>query len=209
MATPGDESITTVREENGQLADEPSAQDLSAQRHQVQPRQHDGVAIANPPATSEARPLLQQRSSSLTATTINAYNQTTESDSGTEADDEHFRLGLRTTRSRSRNGVTAGDVTSGTLSPVLSASSLRGEVGAEGYLPGASRGSKYADEQQQEARRAAEKFKMKRRTELLRRILEILLLVGLGITVFGCDRGRVMMIWYRGRSLYFPELGSC
>jgi hypothetical protein len=63
-----------------------------------------------------------------------------------------------------------------------------------GYLRGASRTK--ADEE--DAHKALEKFWAKRRTEVLRRVVEVLLLLGLGHIVYSGDGRITGSVWERG-----------
>lgn len=141
------------------------------------------------------------------------YRHNTDSDSGTEAGDEHFLLGLPAPRSRPRKGLRGLDrAGSATPSPNLSAVDLNQAARQRRDLSAASGTSKYEDEQG--ALKALEKFQARRKTEVLRRVMEVILLLGLGYLVYSGNGKNTASLWQRGmfnvvcsatRSNIFPE----
>ena len=126
-----------------------------------------------------------------------SYRESTNSDSGTEADDEHFLKGLPAPKLRPHKGLRGleGSLSS-TPSPLLSPAILDEDPAkVRNYLRKAS--ATILDER--EVQRAAEKLRHKRRAEILRRAIEgaILLLVG-SILCLDLDVRKLLRLWRRG-----------
>lgn len=124
-----------------------------------------------------------------------AYKDSTGSESGTEADDEHFLKGLPAPKPRLHKGLRGEDGTvssspSPRLSPVEhSFSSARSAVSA--------RKQKAAATVESEEERAAttEKYRQRRRIEVIRRSAEAgLLVIALGLICL--DSGARKLLWY-------------
>lgn len=98
-----------------------------------------------------------------------AYKGSTGSDSGTEADDEHFLKGLPAPKLRPHKGLRGVDL-SGTPSPILSPAILdEDSLRSQGYL----RQKKAASSpESDDARKLAEKLQRKRKVEVIRRCSE-------------------------------------
>ncbi|KAI6715090.1 cytidylyltransferase [Diplocarpon mali] len=115
------------------------------------------------------------------------------SDSGTEADDEHFLKGLPAPRLRPHKGLRGADSDSlGSPSLLLSPALVEGNFSMQnGFLR-----QKIADVPAGESERAAERFRRKRKTEVVRRSSEaaILCFVG-GILCLDPGIRRVVFIW--------------
>jgi hypothetical protein len=131
--------------------------------------------------------------------------RSTESDSGTEADDEHFLKGLPAPKWRPHKGLRGGDgIFSGSPSPLVSPAILNEERGkTSDYLKEDATSPLHAAEDLQ---KATEKFRRKRRTELGRRFTEVGLLVAVGAIVV-CSRDVVAEVRSRkkGAYNYFPD----
>jgi hypothetical protein len=124
--------------------------------------------------------------------------RSTESDSGTEADDEHFLKGLPAPKWRPHKGLRGGDgIFSGSPSPLLSPAILNEErVKASDYLKKDATTTSRAYE---DAWKATEKFRRKRRAELGRRVTEVVLLIVVGaIVVSGRDAALEVETWKKG-----------
>lgn len=126
--------------------------------------------------------------------------RSSESDSGTEADDEHFLKGLPAPKRRPHKGLRGGDgVLSGSPSPLVSPAILNEVVGKgsdylrKGAIPSNCR-------RENDVRNAAEKFRRKKKAEIWRRLTEIGLLVIVGtITTLNHEVGPVMEKYRSGR----------
>lgn len=124
----------------------------------------------------------------------------TESDSGTEADDEHFLKGLPAPRWRPHKGLRGGDRTfSGSPSPLASPEILN-EVPDKlsDYLKGPASATHVHEA---DIRKTNEKFQRKRMTEFVRRLIEISLLNVLGAIVMS-SHYMVLEVSDRRRGLY-------
>jgi hypothetical protein len=126
-----------------------------------------------------------------------SYRESTNSDSGTEADDEHFLKGLPAPKFRPHKGLRGleGSLSS-TPSPLLSPAILDEDPAkVRNYLRKAS--ATILDER--EVQKAAEKLRHKRRAEILRRAIEgaILLLVG-SVLCLDLDVRKLLRLWRRG-----------
>lgn len=107
------------------------------------------------------------------------------SDSGTEADDEHFLKGLPAPRIRPHKGLrgTSDGSYSGSPSPLLSPVLLSDEIRAKQWQR--RKIAESANSQnEEELRDAVEKFRRKRAAELKRRAIEMVLLVVVGTIIF-------------------------
>lgn len=143
--------------------------------------------------TDDERPQASRRSSG-------AYRDSTGSDSGTEADDEHFLKGLPAPKLRSHKGLRGAEGSlSNSPSPRLS------PAADDTYTsPGVFRRSTLPVEllTEEEGRKAAEKFAQKRRVEVVRRTTEAGLLVFLG-GVICLDPNVRRMLWFWKRGKYY------
>ena len=129
------------------------------------------------------------------------HRESTNSDSGTEADDEHFLRGLPAPRVRPHKGLRDADgALSGTPSPLLSPAILDDEPHkSHGYLRRAAVPSVSLTED--EKRKATERVRQKRRVEIIRRTTETALLVLVGGTL--CQNREVRQLlrfWGEGES---------
>jgi hypothetical protein len=138
------------------------------------------------------------------------YRESTNSDSGTEADDEHFLKGLPAPKLRPHKGLRGADVSlSSTPSPLLSPAILDEELQkSQGYLRRASVSSAILTDD--DVRKAAERFRQKRRVELVRRVTEMALLVLVGgILCLNYELRQLLRLWRGGElqqvSYYKPS----
>ena len=129
------------------------------------------------------------------------YKESTNSDSGTEADDEHFLKGLPAPRLRSHKGLRGVD-RSVSSSPSPSASpALLGDEPAKGRgffrrstLPISNTG-------EEDARKAVEAFRQKRRIEVIRRSTEFgIMLFVAAILCFDAEIRALLRTWKKGLS---------
>lgn len=121
------------------------------------------------------------------------------SDSGTEADDEHFWKGLPAPKVRPHKGLRNADGSlSSSPSPLLSPVILHDDIQD---IPGFIRKTSAASAAQNEgdARKAVEKLRRKRRVEIVRRTTEaaLLLFVG-GVLCLNREVRDVLRTWERG-----------
>jgi hypothetical protein len=125
--------------------------------------------------------------------------RSTESDSGTEADDEHFLKGLPAPKWRPHKGLRCEDGTfSGSPSPLVSPAILNDERGkVSDYLK--KDGASTTRTHKQEIQKATEKYQWRRRTELGRRCTEVALLTVVGAIAIS-SRNVVLELkaWKRG-----------
>lgn len=124
--------------------------------------------------------------------------RSTDEDSGTEADDEHFLKGLPAPRSRPHKGLRGSDGNlSGSPSPRLSPTILKEEGRRLGWIQKDAIIEPKSNTQ--DVLKAAEKFRRKRGAELRRRVTEVVLLgfVG-GVVLSGDDARAVIMRWRYG-----------
>lgn len=121
-----------------------------------------------------------------------------DSESGTEADDEHFLLGVPTSRTKHKKEL---EQLERTIS-ATSASELSDEQ------DGANKRKSAKDTKVQEKRTTMEAFSKRRRIELLRRVSEVGLLVGLGCIVYSADEQKQGKIWKTGMSFQFGARGT-
>lgn len=127
------------------------------------------------------------------------YKESTNSDSGTEADDEHFLKGLPAPRLRLHKGLRGIDSSpSGTPSPVLSPALIDEDSSrAHGFFR--QRTLPPAGLDREEAEKALEKFRRKRRIEVVRRSTEAGILFFVGIMLFFDTQVRnVIYTWRKG-----------
>ena len=126
------------------------------------------------------------------------HRESTNSDSGTEADDEHFLKGLPAPKLRPHKGLRGVEGTpSSSPSPLLSPAILDEDPAKlRSYLQRPSTTSLSDDD----VLKAAEKLRHKQRVEVLRRATEgaILLLVA-SILCFELDVLRLLRLWRRGK----------
>ncbi|ESZ92193.1 hypothetical protein SBOR_7421 [Sclerotinia borealis F-4128] len=113
------------------------------------------------------------------------YVEYTNSDSGTEADDEHFLKGLPAPKIKPHKGLRgeSGGISS-TPSPLLSPAILDDEMRwkENGRVRSAAPASKILTDEEQ--RKLIEKFKQRRRIEIIRRSTEALLLCFVGGIIY-------------------------
>lgn len=127
------------------------------------------------------------------------YGEPANSDSGTEADDEHFLKGLPAPKFRPRKGLRGAEGTwSSTPSPLLSPAILDEYVR---NVPASSRRAAIsAALTEEDLHRAAERYRHKRRVEIVRRATEagILLFVG---AILGLNKEvrQHLRLWRRGK----------
>lgn len=121
-----------------------------------------------------------------------------DSESGTEADDEHFLLGAPASRTKHKKEL---EQLERTIS-ATSASGLSDEQDA------ANKRKSAKDTKVQEKRTIMEAFSRRRRIEFLRRVLEVGLLVGLGCIVYSGDEQKQGKIWKTGMSFPFGVRGT-
>ncbi|TVY27182.1 Dolichol kinase [Lachnellula hyalina] len=125
------------------------------------------------------------------------YNASTNSDSGTEADDEHFLKGLPAPKIRPHKGLRALDGSlSGSPSPLLSPALLDGDTQKEGYLNRATLPSTSLKEF--DAQKIAEKLRHKRRVEVIRRVTEAGILAAVaGLLCLNPEVRQLIWLWRR------------
>ncbi|KAH6711126.1 hypothetical protein DL95DRAFT_430820 [Leptodontidium sp. 2 PMI_412] len=133
-----------------------------------------------------------------------SYKESTNSDSGTEADDEHFLKGLPAPKLRLHKGLRGADSSpSGTPSPVLSPALLdEDSPRTHGFFRQRILPSAGID--REEAEKAVEKFRRKRRIEMVRRSTEagIMCFVG-AMLCFDSQVRRVIYMWRRELACQF------
>jgi len=125
------------------------------------------------------------------------YRESTNSDSGTEADDEHFLKGLPAPKLRPHKGLRGVEGSlSSSPSPLMSPAIIDEDPAKlRNYL----RRSSATALDERDVQRAAEKLRQKRKVEVLRRATEgvILLLVG-SILCSDLDVRKLLRLWRRG-----------
>ena len=130
-----------------------------------------------------------------------AYKDSTGSDSGTEADDEHFLKGLPAPKLRLHKGLREGDDTvSGSPSPRLSPVEPSFSTARSSKLGRKQKGLVGIDSEEERAV-AKEKYKQKRRIEVVRRSAE----AGLLVVTFGLiclNTGVRALLWQWKRGIY-------
>ena len=127
------------------------------------------------------------------------YRDLTNSDSGTEADDEHFLKGLPAPKLRPHKGLRGADGgLSNSPSPLLSPTVLdEGDTRTQDYrrstLP-----TIYLNEE--DSRKAVSRFRQRRRVEVVRRTTEAMLLIVLGGVISRDPNIRsVLRFWRSGK----------
>ncbi|KFY86217.1 hypothetical protein V500_07790 [Pseudogymnoascus sp. VKM F-4518 (FW-2643)] len=135
------------------------------------------------------------------------YRHSTDSDSGTEADDEHFLLGLPAPRSRPRKGLRGLERSSSSSpSPALSLVDLQQAARQQEYISDVLKTLK--NEEEQRSREAWAKFRATRKKEVLRRVLEIVLLLGLGQIVYSGNGRVTASLWKKEFTYQAAIMGS-
>jgi hypothetical protein len=127
------------------------------------------------------------------------YREPRNSDSGTDADDEHFLKGLPAPKLRPHKGLRGAEGTySSTPSPLLSPAILDEDIQK---LPlNLRRAGISAALDEDEVRKAAEKVKHKQRVEIVRRATEAAILVFVG-AILGLNREvrQLLRLWKKGK----------
>jgi hypothetical protein len=121
------------------------------------------------------------------------------SDSGTEADDEHFLKGLPAPKIRPHKGLRNADGSpSSSPSPLLSPVIFEEDVQRiPGYLRKAS--AALAAQNEEDAAKVSEKLRRKRKVEVVRRVTEVAILIFVGgILCLHRDVRDLMRSWKRG-----------
>lgn len=121
------------------------------------------------------------------------------SDSGTEADDEHFLKGLPAPKLRPHKGLRGAEGTwSSTPSPILSPAILDEDVQK---TPGAlQRASKTVTLNEEDIHKTVVRFRHKRRVEVVRRATETAILVFVaGILGLNREVRQLLGLWKRGK----------
>jgi hypothetical protein len=134
------------------------------------------------------------------------YCESTPSDSGTEADDEHFLKGLPAPKSRPHKGLRALDGVSASPSPLPSPALLETDLKkALGYLPKTSATSTSVS-RENAIRKAADKIRNRRKVEIVRRASEtgILGFVA-GLLCIHPEVRNLIWLWRRGNSSSVPD----
>lgn len=121
-----------------------------------------------------------------------------DSESGTEADDEHFLLGAPASRTKHKKELKR-------LERTISVTSASGLSDDE---DGANKRKSAKDTKVQEKRTIMEAFSRRRRIELLRRVSEVGVLAGLGCIVYSGDEQKQGRIWKTGMSFQFGVRGT-
>ncbi|KAG0645369.1 Dolichol kinase sec59 [Hyphodiscus hymeniophilus] len=125
------------------------------------------------------------------------YREPANSDSGTEADDEHFLKGLPAPKLRPHKGLRGAEgAWSSTPSPLLSPAILDGDIQK---IPTDPRWmTKPTALKEEDIRKAAERYRHKRRVEIARRATEATILVFVG-AILGLNRDvrQVLKLWKR------------
>lgn len=129
------------------------------------------------------------------------YNASTNSDSGTEADDEHFLKGLPAPKIRPHKGLRGLDGSlSSSPSPLLSPAIPDGDTPKEGYLTRATLPTTSLKES--DAHKIAEKLRHKRRVEVIRRVTEAGILASVaGLLCLSPEVRQLIWLWRRGMFL--------
>lgn len=155
-----------------------------------------------PTSSSESYPI-----DGLTPHSEDRYRHSTDSDSGTEADDEHFLLGLPAPRSRPRKGLRGLERSSSTSpSPALSVVDLQQSARQQEYISDAL--NTLQNEGEQRAREARDRFSATRKKEVLRRVLEIVILLGLGQIVYSGNERVTASLWKKGMFMAIYSLAN-
>lgn len=130
---------------------------------------------------------------------VAGYRESTNSDSGTEADDEHFLKGLPAPKLRPHKGLRGSDGSlSNSPSPLLSPAILDEDVQrmlGSGRTPSATAIALT----QEEVRKSAEKLRRKRKVEIVRRATEAAILIFVGsILCMSYEVRELLQLWRRG-----------
>jgi hypothetical protein len=127
-----------------------------------------------------------------------SYRESTNSDSGTEADDEHFLKGLPAPKLRPHKGLRGVERSlSSSPSPLLSPAIFDEDPAkVQSYL----RRPSATTLDDRDVRKAAAKLRQKRRVEVLRRATEgAILLWGASILCLDFDVRKLLRLWRRGQ----------
>lgn len=118
------------------------------------------------------------------------------SDSGTEADDEHFLKGLPAPRTKLHKGLRGrNELLSGTSSPFPSPAYLEDETKRNSYITAESKKDLKAEKERQIKAETSKRTKV-----IIRRITEVLLLGSLGVVVYTGEQVRpVLYKWRLGK----------
>jgi hypothetical protein len=129
-----------------------------------------------------------------------ASSERANSDSGTEADDEHFLKGLPAPKIRPHKGLRGAEgVWSSTPSPLMSPAIL--DESTQRSPSTLRRDIATALANEEEVRNAAQKFRRKRRVEIIRRATEAgILLFVTGIIGSNREVRQMLKLWKRGKS---------
>lgn len=170
------------------------------QRFEI-PHAAEKFSINPPPTQSPLRSAQNtddegQESSSLLT---ESYRELENSDSGTEADDEHFLKGLPAPKLRPHKGLRGAEGTwSSTPSPLLSPAILDDDI--QKTPISLRRAAISAALNEDDVRKAAEKFRHKRRVEIMRRATEAAILVFVGaILGFNREVRHILKLWKKGK----------
>ncbi|KAH6662255.1 cytidylyltransferase [Halenospora varia] len=125
------------------------------------------------------------------------YRESTNSDSGTEADDEHFLKGLPAPRLKSHKGLRGVDgVFSGASTPLLSPAVLDVDTPRSRYLR--KPGTQTIISKEDIVKKAADKLRHKGRVEIVRRVSETALLGFVtGILCLNPEVRQLIWLWKR------------
>ncbi|KAJ5035640.1 uncharacterized protein L3040_008105 [Drepanopeziza brunnea f. sp. 'multigermtubi'] len=132
------------------------------------------------------------------------YRDPTNSDSGTEADDEHFLKGLPAPKARPHKGLRGGDGNpSGSPSPILSPAILEENTfKSHGYLQQQSK--LFLNTDMDEATQAARRLGRKRKIEVVRRSAEAAILCSLGgLLCLDSQVREVLYLWRKELACQF------
>ncbi|KAI9046788.1 hypothetical protein LZ554_009523 [Drepanopeziza brunnea f. sp. 'monogermtubi'] len=132
------------------------------------------------------------------------YRDPTNSDSGTEADDEHFLKGLPAPKARPHKGLRGGDGNpSGSPSPILSPAILEENTfKSHGYIQQQSK--LFVNTDMDEATQAARRLGRKRKIEVVRRSAEAAILCSLGgLLCLDSQVREVLYLWRKELACQF------
>lgn len=149
---------------------------------------HDGLRLLS----RSPHPYRRQTSELLEPSSSYAIRQSPPpTDSGTEADDEHFLKGLPAPRRLHKGLRGRNDVSSGASTPFLGTPALLGEEGRRLSSFGARKDTSW----NQTSSTAVDKWRRKRKREVARRFAELLIIGVLGL--FVCANAQVWPILQR------------